>query len=113
MLGYFRKVGTCVCFLNGYCSAGIHDFIRKCFSNVSIQDLCILKFDFMQNTQHQGVEQFRSALEMAPHNHSVYFGLASALLAWSRNCVTTGAFGWAATLLKVCRCDTSFLHSIK
>jgi len=67
----------------------------------------------MQNTQHQGVEQFRSALEMAPHNHSVYFGLASGLLAWSRNRVTTGAFGWAATLLKVCRCDTSFLHSIK
>ncbi|PUZ40261.1 hypothetical protein GQ55_9G410100 [Panicum hallii var. hallii] len=48
----------------------------------------------------KGVEQFRSALEMAPHNHSAYFGLASALLAWSRNCVTTGAFGWAANLLK-------------
>lgn len=48
----------------------------------------------------KGVEQFRSALEMAPHNHSAYFGLASALLAWARNCVTTGAFGWAASLLK-------------
>lgn len=48
----------------------------------------------------KGVEQFRSALEMAPCNHSAYFGLASALLAWARNCVTTGAFGWAASLLK-------------
>ncbi|KAL6906440.1 hypothetical protein ACP4OV_004041 [Aristida adscensionis] len=48
----------------------------------------------------KGVEQFRSALEMAPRNHSAYFGLASALLAWARQCVTTGAFGWAASLLK-------------
>ncbi|KAF8728036.1 hypothetical protein HU200_018610 [Digitaria exilis] len=48
----------------------------------------------------KGVEQFRAALEMAPRNHSAYFGLASALLAWARNCVTTGAFGWAASLLK-------------
>ncbi|KAJ1296360.1 hypothetical protein BS78_01G294600 [Paspalum vaginatum] len=48
----------------------------------------------------KGVEQFRSALEMAPHNHSTYFGLASALLAWARNCITAGAFGWAASLLK-------------
>ncbi|XP_066384394.1 tetratricopeptide repeat protein SKI3-like isoform X2 [Miscanthus floridulus] len=48
----------------------------------------------------KGVEQFRSALEMAPCNHSAYFGLASALRAWARNCVTTGAFGWAASLLK-------------
>jgi hypothetical protein len=55
----------------------------------------------LQNTQLQGVEQFRSALELAPHNHSAYFGLASALLAWSRHCVATGAFTWAANLLKV------------
>ncbi|KAM3409597.1 hypothetical protein ACQJBY_002095 [Aegilops geniculata] len=48
----------------------------------------------------KGVEQFRSAVEMAPHNHSAYFGLASALLAWSKHCVTTGAFTWAANLLK-------------
>ncbi|KAM0878424.1 hypothetical protein ACQ4PT_034890 [Festuca glaucescens] len=48
----------------------------------------------------KGVEQFRSALELAPHNHSAYFGLASALLAWSRHCVATGAFTWAANLLK-------------
>ncbi|KAL6642741.1 hypothetical protein ACP70R_020922 [Stipagrostis hirtigluma subsp. patula] len=48
----------------------------------------------------KGVEQFRSALELAPRNHSAYFGLASALLAWARHCVTTGAFGWAASLLK-------------
>uniref|UniRef100_A0A0E0IW20 Protein kinase domain-containing protein n=1 Tax=Oryza nivara TaxID=4536 RepID=A0A0E0IW20_ORYNI len=49
----------------------------------------------------KGVEQFRSALEMAPQNHSAYFGLASALLAWARQCVMTGAFGWAASLLKL------------
>lgn len=48
----------------------------------------------------KGVEQFRSAIEMAPHNHSAFFGLASALLAWSKHCVTTGAFTWAANLLK-------------
>ena len=36
------------------------------------------------NIHEQGVEQFRSALEMAPRNHSAYFGLASALLAWSK-----------------------------
>lgn len=48
----------------------------------------------------KGVEQFRSALELAPHNQSAYFGLASALLAWARYCVTVGAFGWAASLLQ-------------
>jgi hypothetical protein len=41
---------------------------------------------------------------MAPCNHSAYFGLASALLAWARNCVATGAFGWAASLSKVNFC---------
>jgi hypothetical protein len=60
-------------------------------------------------TQHQGVEQFRSALELAPQNQSAYFGLASALLAWARHCVTVGAFGWAASLLKVIWSVSSFL----
>lgn len=108
MLGDFRKVGSFVSAFYGYCSVGVHDFVSKYYINVSIHNLCIQIFYFLQNTRCQGVEQFRAALEMAPRNHSAYFGLASALLAWARNCVTTGAFGWAASLLKVFRYDTNF-----
>ncbi|KAL5668130.1 hypothetical protein ACJX0J_020351, partial [Zea mays] len=64
-------------------------------------------------TMLQGVEQFRSALEMAPCNHSAYFGLASALLAWARNCVATGAFGWAASLSKVFVIDYGLVNKYR
>uniref|UniRef100_A0A6V7QSG7 Tetratricopeptide repeat protein SKI3 n=1 Tax=Ananas comosus var. bracteatus TaxID=296719 RepID=A0A6V7QSG7_ANACO len=46
------------------------------------------------------VEQFSSALETVPNNLAAQFGLASGLLGWSRQCITSGAFGWGATLLK-------------
>lgn len=48
----------------------------------------------------KGVEQFRRALEIAPHNVSAHFGLASGLLGWSKECVNSGAFGWGASLLE-------------
>ncbi|KAG6510698.1 hypothetical protein ZIOFF_028729 [Zingiber officinale] len=48
----------------------------------------------------KGVEQFQFALQLAPHNISVNLGLASALLGWSKECVKSGAFVWAADLLR-------------
>ncbi|RWW36528.1 hypothetical protein BHE74_00058442, partial [Ensete ventricosum] len=47
-----------------------------------------------------GVEQFRCAMELAPHNISAHLGLASGLLGWSKDCIKSGAFGWAADLLQ-------------
>ncbi|RWV77236.1 hypothetical protein GW17_00061963, partial [Ensete ventricosum] len=47
-----------------------------------------------------GVEQFRCAMELAPHNISAHLGLASGLLGWSQDCIKSGAFGWAADLLQ-------------
>lgn len=49
----------------------------------------------------QGVEQFRRALEISPANISVHFGLSSALLGLSKECINLGAFSWAASLLEV------------
>ncbi|KAJ3694701.1 hypothetical protein LUZ60_000078 [Juncus effusus] len=48
----------------------------------------------------EGVERFRDALKTAPNNLSAQFGFASGLLSWARNCINSGAFIWAATLLQ-------------
>lgn len=53
----------------------------------------------MLGSFRKGVEQFRRALEITPHNVSAHFGLASGLLAWSKDCINFGAFGWGASLL--------------
>lgn len=49
----------------------------------------------------QGIEQFRYALEVAPQNVSAHFGLAYGLLGMSKECASSGAFGWGASLLEV------------
>ncbi|MQM18254.1 hypothetical protein Taro_051242 [Colocasia esculenta] len=49
----------------------------------------------------KGVEQFRRALEVSPENVSAHFGLASALLGLSKECISYGAFIWATSLLKI------------
>ncbi|CAA7408040.1 unnamed protein product [Spirodela intermedia] len=48
----------------------------------------------------KGVEQFRRALEISPANISGHFGLSSALLGLSKECINLGAFSWAASLLE-------------
>ncbi|WOL13945.1 tetratricopeptide repeat protein SKI3 isoform X1 [Canna indica] len=54
----------------------------------------------MLGSFRKGVEQFRCALELAPCNLSAHFGLASGLLGWSKDCIKSGAFVWAADLLR-------------
>lgn len=49
----------------------------------------------------KGVEQFQRALEISPQNVSANYGLASGLLAWSKECMNMGAFRWGASLLEV------------
>ncbi|XP_073008448.1 tetratricopeptide repeat protein SKI3 isoform X1 [Typha latifolia] len=72
----------------------------------------------MLGSFRKGVEQFRCALEVAPQNLSAKFGLSAGLLALARDCVNSGAFDWAATLLKeasevakVCTCLSGNLSS--
>ncbi|XP_020526306.1 tetratricopeptide repeat protein SKI3 isoform X1 [Amborella trichopoda] len=48
----------------------------------------------------KGVEQFRLALVIAPENLAAHYGLASALLGMSKECVNSGAFKWGASLLE-------------
>lgn len=48
----------------------------------------------------KGVEQFQRALEISPQNVSANYGLASGLLAWSKECMNMGAFRWGASLLE-------------
>ncbi|KAM0941484.1 putative tetratricopeptide-like helical domain superfamily [Dioscorea sansibarensis] len=54
----------------------------------------------MLGSYKKGVEQFRCALDIAPHNISAQLGLASGLLGLSKDCVNSGAFGWGAALLE-------------
>uniref|UniRef100_A0A6N2K3A7 DUF547 domain-containing protein n=1 Tax=Salix viminalis TaxID=40686 RepID=A0A6N2K3A7_SALVM len=49
----------------------------------------------------KGVEQFQRALEISPQNVSANYGLASGLLAWSKECINMGAFRWGASLLEL------------
>lgn len=38
---------------------------------------------------------------MSPENLSAYYGLSSGLLGLAKECINTGAFTWAASLLEV------------
>ncbi|KAK1306290.1 hypothetical protein QJS10_CPA10g00001 [Acorus calamus] len=48
----------------------------------------------------KGIDQFRLALNIKPHNIAANFGLAFGLLSWSKVCVNSGGFAWAASLLE-------------
>lgn len=64
----------------------------------------------------QGIEQFRRALEIEPHNVAANYGLASGLLGLSKDCVDSGAFGWGSSLLEVSLpgfvCKFIFFHRL-
>ncbi|KAH8947142.1 hypothetical protein BDL97_11G024900 [Sphagnum fallax] len=60
----------------------------------------------------QASEMFHSALDKAPQHVVAQCGLGTALLGRARECISTGAFAWAATLLEeasqvVSHCTTS------
>ncbi|KAF3774897.1 Tetratricopeptide repeat protein [Nymphaea thermarum] len=48
----------------------------------------------------KAVDMFREAAKIAPQNVSAHYGLASALLGMSRDCINSGAFWWGASLLE-------------
>ncbi|GAB4861706.1 hypothetical protein Ancab_036959 [Ancistrocladus abbreviatus] len=54
----------------------------------------------MLGSSRKGIEQFQQALKLCPENVSARYGLASGLLALSKECINTGAFVWAASLLE-------------
>lgn len=54
----------------------------------------------MLGSFRKGVEQFRHALKIEPHNVAANYGLASGLLGLSKDCVDSGAFSWGASLLE-------------
>lgn len=66
--------------------------------NLSSLQICCLFYFY---NRMQGIEQFRCALEVAPQNVSAHFGLAYGLLGMSKECASSGAFGWGASLLEV------------
>ncbi|KAJ0987147.1 hypothetical protein J5N97_005503 [Dioscorea zingiberensis] len=73
---------------------------------IELEDLRIFaliesgNIQLMLGSYKKGVEQFRCALDIAPHNVSAQLGLASGLLRLSKDCVISGAFGWGAALLE-------------
>ncbi|XP_057975625.1 tetratricopeptide repeat protein SKI3 isoform X2 [Malania oleifera] len=70
----------------------------------------------MLGSYRKGVEHFQQALEICPLSISAYYGLASALLGLSKECINLGAFRWGASLLeeasKVAEASTSFAGNI-
>ncbi|GFZ10585.1 tetratricopeptide repeat (TPR)-like superfamily protein [Actinidia rufa] len=54
----------------------------------------------MFTAANKGVEQFQQALQISPQNISAQYGLASALLGLSKECINSGAFKWGASLLE-------------
>ncbi|KAL5704155.1 hypothetical protein ACHQM5_022625 [Ranunculus cassubicifolius] len=54
----------------------------------------------MLGSFRKGIEHFRLALQISPQNAAAHFGLASGLLALSKECIGSGAFGWGAMLLE-------------
>ncbi|XP_052201463.1 tetratricopeptide repeat protein SKI3 isoform X2 [Diospyros lotus] len=54
----------------------------------------------MLGSFRKGIEQFQKALQIFPQNISSQYGLASALLGLSKECVNSGAFHWGASLLE-------------
>ncbi|KAI8015612.1 Tetratricopeptide repeat protein SKI3 [Camellia lanceoleosa] len=56
--------------------------------------------NLMLGSFRKGVEQFQQALQISPQNLSAHYGLASALLGLSKECTSSGAFKWGASLLE-------------
>ncbi|KAK9147526.1 hypothetical protein Scep_006283 [Stephania cephalantha] len=54
----------------------------------------------MLGSYRKGVERFRLALDISSDNVAAKFGLATALLGFSKECIRYGAFVWAASLLE-------------
>ncbi|XP_031487063.1 tetratricopeptide repeat protein SKI3 isoform X2 [Nymphaea colorata] len=52
------------------------------------------------SSYRKAVDMFREAAKIAPQNVSAHYGLASALLGMSRDCINSGAFWWGASLLE-------------
>ncbi|KAM7253000.1 hypothetical protein ACFE04_025618 [Oxalis oulophora] len=59
----------------------------------------------------KAVEQFQKALYISPHSASANYGLASALLGLSKECIYLGAFKWGASLLEdACKVTKATTH---
>ncbi|XP_026404471.1 tetratricopeptide repeat protein SKI3-like [Papaver somniferum] len=54
----------------------------------------------MLGSFRKGIEQFRQALDIAPHSVAAHCGLASGMLGLAKECVNSGAFAWGASLLQ-------------
>ncbi|KAI3938059.1 hypothetical protein MKW98_018615 [Papaver atlanticum] len=54
----------------------------------------------MLGSFRKGIEQFRQALDIAPHSVAAHCGLASGMLWLAKECVNSGAFAWGASLLQ-------------
>ncbi|KAL6996045.1 hypothetical protein U1Q18_006180 [Sarracenia purpurea var. burkii] len=67
----------------------------RVFPLVESGNICMMLGSF-----GKGVEQFQQALRISPQNASAHYGLASALLGLSKECINSGAFKWGASLLE-------------
>ncbi|PWA55302.1 tetratricopeptide repeat (TPR)-like superfamily protein [Artemisia annua] len=54
----------------------------------------------MLGSHRKGVEQFQQALQISPENVAAHYGLGCGLLELSKECISSGAFGWGATILE-------------
>ncbi|XP_071710201.1 tetratricopeptide repeat protein SKI3 isoform X2 [Rutidosis leptorrhynchoides] len=54
----------------------------------------------MLGSHRKGVEQFQQALQISPENVAAHYGLGCGLLELSKECISSGAFRWGASILE-------------
>ncbi|KAM0061737.1 putative tetratricopeptide-like helical domain superfamily [Helianthus debilis subsp. tardiflorus] len=54
----------------------------------------------MIGSHRKGVEMFQQALQISPENLAAHYGLGCALLELSKECISSGAFRWGASILE-------------
>ncbi|XP_024971263.1 tetratricopeptide repeat protein SKI3 isoform X2 [Cynara cardunculus var. scolymus] len=54
----------------------------------------------MLGSHRKGAEHFQQALQISPENVAAHYGLGCALLELSKECISSGAFRWGASILE-------------
>ncbi|KAK1259806.1 hypothetical protein QJS04_geneDACA001423 [Acorus gramineus] len=91
----YQKLGMLTAAIKSYGRAVELDDL-KVFALVESGNIHLMLGSFKK-----GIDHFRLALNIKPHYIAANFGLAFGLLAWSKDCVNSGGFAWAASLLEV------------
>ncbi|KVI07563.1 Tetratricopeptide-like helical, partial [Cynara cardunculus var. scolymus] len=86
MLGSHRKV------IFGHMQLQLIQFIFNTLEHICVQ--------YLETLWVKGAEHFQQALQISPENVAAHYGLGCALLELSKECISSGAFRWGASILE-------------